>query len=67
MSKRLVELQNELYEFLIDQIEKEGVFKSVESYVNFVLKELFLHEEKTSIEDEETRLIEQRLRDIGQI
>lgn len=65
MSRRLVELENELYEFLIDQVEREGMFKSVESYVNFVLKELFFHEEKTSTRDEETRLIEQRLRDLG--
>ncbi|RLE53764.1 MAG: CopG family transcriptional regulator [Candidatus Methanomethylicota archaeon] len=66
--KIAVYITRELYDKIAEQVEKShGVFKSVDEYVNFALKELLEKEESNVFTPEEEEEIKKRLRSLGYI
>jgi hypothetical protein len=63
-----IHISRELYEEIMKRVEaSEGQFKSVEDYVEFVMKEIVAEDEKRTYTPEEEEEIKKRLKGLGYI
>ncbi len=62
---REVEILKEYYEQIEKIIVQSRQFRTVDEYVNFVLKEILFGEEDTETTEKTEKLLKQRFQDLG--
>lgn len=62
-----ISISKDLYEQAKKYVKESGEFKSVEEFVEFVLKEVLTEEEESPFTKEEEEAIKERLRSLGYI
>ncbi len=68
MNKKNISLSTELYDILINRINNSNdEFKSIDDYVEYVLRQLFNDDFSKTYTEEEEKEIEKHLKDMGYI